>query len=63
MTLNDVWALKLLAVAIIWMAACPFYFTYKDYDVNVKTVLVFRVTVMMLPLIVFLVWFFVFWWG
>jgi hypothetical protein len=58
MTISDVWTLKLLAFAIIWMAVCPFYYTYKDYDVNVKTV-----TVMMFPLIMFLVWFFVFWWG
>jgi hypothetical protein len=57
-TISDVWTLKLMAFAIIWMAACPFYYTYKDYDVNVKTV-----TVMMFPLIMFLVWFFVFWWG
>jgi len=58
MSLSDVWTLKLLAVAIIWVAGCPFYFTYKDYDVNVKTV-----SIMLFPLIMFMVWFFVFWWG
>ena len=58
MTLSDVWTFKLLAFAMIWMTVCPFYFFHKDYDVNVKTV-----TVMMFPLVVFLVWFFVFWWG
>ena len=50
--MDYVWTLKLLALGIIWMAACPFYFMYKDYDVNVKTL-----TVMMFPLIVFLAWF------
>ncbi len=54
----DVLKLKLAALGIIWMAACPFYFTYKGYDVNKKTV-----TVMMFPLIMFLVWFLLFWWG
>jgi len=58
MSLSDVWTLKLLAFAIIWMAGSPFYFTYKDYDVNVKTV-----SIMLFPLIMFMVWFFVFWWG
>ena len=56
--MDYVWTLKLLALGIIWMVACPFYFAHKDYDVNVKTV-----TVMMFPLITFMVWFFVFWWG
>jgi len=55
---SDVWTIKLLAFSIIWIAASPFYVICKDYDVNVKTV-----TVMMFPLIVFVVWFFVFWWG
>lgn len=58
MSLSDVWTLKLLAFAIIWMAGSPFYFIYKDYDVDVKTV-----SIMFFPLIMFMVWFFVFWWG
>jgi len=58
MTLSDLWTFKLLAFSIIWMAGSLFYFIYKDYDVNVKTV-----SIIFFPLIMFMVWFFVFWWG
>ena len=58
MTLSDIWTFKLLAFAIIWMTVSLFYFIYKDYDVDVKTV-----SIIFFPLIMFMVWFFVFWWG
>jgi len=58
MTLSDLWTFKLLAFSIIWITGSLFYFIYKDYDVNVKTV-----SIIFFPLIMFMVWFFIFWWG
>ena len=58
MTLSDVWTFKLLAFSIIWIMGSLFYFIYKDYDVDVKTV-----SIIFFPLIMFMVWFFVIWWG